>query len=180
MTDLIEVVYTECRNDPDLVGAVRYLRPTEGVLYMDPAGTHRCSCDYEQVSPTRWRNRRGSVVEVRQPEQLKTDHETSGERGAGLKYDGGKPRWVLLTQGCHAALRRVVEVLTFGAKKYQAHSWHKVENGQERYRDALYRHLSAYEGGEVNDPESGLPHLAHVATNALFILELEERKNARP
>ena|SRR5690554_920511 len=103
-----------------------------------------------------------------------------GERGAGLKYDGGKPRWVLLMQGCHAALLRVVEMLTFGAKKYRAHSWQEVENGQERYRDALYRHMNAYESGELTDPESGLPHLAHVATNALFMLELEERKNAKP
>lgn len=94
------------------------------------------------------------------------------ERGAGLKFDGGKPRWSLLMQGCAKALTGVAEVLTFGAKKYAAHSWKQVENNKERYRDALYRHLNAIERGEVLDPESGLPHWDHVACNALFLSEL--------
>lgn len=91
-----------------------------------------------------------------------------------MKFDGGKGRWSLLMQGCWHALSQVVDVLTFGAKKYSAHSWQQVEGGKERYRDALYRHLNAFESGEINDHESGLPHLAHVATNALFLLELNK------
>lgn len=98
---------------------------------------------------------------------------TTSARGAGLKFDGDKPRWTLMMQGLAFALSQVVAVLTFGAAKYQAHSWRKVENGQERYRDALYRHLAAYETGELVDPESGLPHMAHVATNAMFLMELD-------
>lgn len=98
----------------------------------------------------------------------------TSERGAGLKFDGDKPRWTLMMQGLAYALGLVVSVLTFGARKYEAHSWRQVENGPERYRDALYRHLAAYEAGEVNDPESGLPHLAHVTTNAMFLLELDK------
>ena len=100
------------------------------------------------------------------------------ERGAGLKFDSGKPRWSLLMQGCCRALLGVVNVLTFGAKKYSADSWRQVENGEERYRDALYRHLNAIESGEVIDPESGESHWAHVATNALFLEEL--RLAAKP
>ncbi len=96
------------------------------------------------------------------------------ERGAGLKFDGGKPRWNLLMAGMPAAVLSVVQVLSFGAQKYEAHSWRQVENGLERYTDALYRHLNAYATGEVNDPESGLPHLAHALTNLMFILELEK------
>lgn len=98
------------------------------------------------------------------------------ERGGGLKFDGDKPRWTLMMQGLAYALAQVVQVLTFGARKYQAHSWRKVENAPERYRDALYRHLAAYEAGEVNDPESGLPHLSHVTTNAMFLLELDKER----
>lgn len=92
-----------------------------------------------------------------------------GERGAGLKYDSGKGRWSLLMQGCSLALAGVVEVLGFGAKKYAAHSWKVVENGEERYRDALYRHLHAIERGEELDPESGLPHWDHLLCNACFL-----------
>ncbi len=101
------------------------------------------------------------------------------DRGAGLKFDGGKPRWNLLMAGLPDALSSVVQVLTFGAAKYEAHSWRQVENGLERYTDALYRHLNAYASGEVNDPESGLPHLAHALTNLMFIIELEKANASR-
>lgn len=97
--------------------------------------------------------------------------------GTGMKYDGGKPRMDLLLDGCPAALLQVAEVLTFGAKKYAAHSWHTVSEGKTRYKAALLRHLTAHAQGEVNDPESGLPHLAHAACCSLFILELEQRES---
>lgn len=90
-----------------------------------------------------------------------------------LKFDSGKPRWSLLMQGLAKGLAGIVAVLTFGAKKYAAHSWRNVQNGQERYKDALYRHLHAIESGELTDPESGCFHWSHVATNALFLHELE-------
>lgn len=96
----------------------------------------------------------------------------NGERGGGLKYDGGKPRWVLLMQGFPNALRGFAQVLTFGAKKYEAHSWRQVENGYERYRDALYRHLNAIEQGEEIDPESGEYHWDHVQFNVAACREL--------
>lgn len=100
---------------------------------------------------------------------------TASERWAapaGLKSDADKPRWSLLMQGCAKALAGVAAVLTFGAKKYAAHNWKQVENNKERYRDALYRHLNAIEGGELVDPESGLPHWDHVTCNALFLSQL--------
>jgi hypothetical protein len=90
-----------------------------------------------------------------------------------LKFDGGKPKWSLLMGGCREALSAVVDVLGFGAKKYEAHSWRAVDNGAERYKDALYRHMNAIERGEAADIESGLSHWAHVATNALFLCELD-------
>lgn len=96
----------------------------------------------------------------------------------GMKYDGGKPRMDLLLSGCPNALEQVSQILTFGAQKYAAHSWQTVPQGEDRYLAALLRHLTAHGKGEVNDPESGMSHLAHAACNALFILELEARKNA--
>ena len=100
---------------------------------------------------------------------VKFTEERQSERGAGLKFDGGKGRWTLMMQGCASALAGVVNVLGFGAKKYAAHSWKQVENGEERYRDALYRHLHAIERGEEIDPESGLPHWDHLCCNAMFL-----------
>lgn len=96
----------------------------------------------------------------------------------GMKYDSGKPRMDLLLSGCPNALEQVSKILTFGAKKYAAHSWQTVPQGEDRYLAALLRHLTAHSKGEKNDPESGMSHLAHAACNALFILELEIRKNA--
>jgi hypothetical protein len=86
------------------------------------------------------------------------------------KLDAGKPRWGLLP---FKPLAFVVRVLTKGAAKYRPHGWRSVENGVERYRDALLRHVAAHMDGEWLDPDSGEPHLAHVAANALFLLELE-------
>lgn len=101
-------------------------------------------------------------------------HQEDDSRGAGLKFDQGKPRPELLMHGMPVALAQIVDVLTFGAKKYAAHVWRQVENGKGRYTDALYRHLSAYAQGELTDQGSGLPHLAHAATNLLFLMELEQ------
>ena len=42
-----------------------------------------------------------------------------------------------------------------------------------RYVAELLRHLMAYQAGERRDPESGMPHLWHVATNAAFLVALE-------
>lgn len=97
--------------------------------------------------------------------------------GGGMKYDDGKPRMDLLLSGCPNALEQVSQILTFGAQKYAAHSWQTVPQGEDRYLAALLRHLTAHSKGEKNDPESGMSHLAHAACNALFILELEARKN---
>ncbi|MES9299123.1 dATP/dGTP diphosphohydrolase domain-containing protein, partial [Cutibacterium acnes] len=94
----------------------------------------------------------------------------------GMKYDGGKARMALLFDGCPNALEAVGQVLTFGAQKYAAHSCQTVPEGEERYKSALLRHLLAVGKGEAIDPESNLHHLAHAACNALFILELELRK----
>lgn len=98
--------------------------------------------------------------------------------GTGMKFDCDKPRMDLLLTGCPNALEQVSAILTFGAQKYAAHSWQTVPQGKERYLAALLRHLTAHGKGEVNDPESGMSHLAHAACNALFILELEMRKDA--
>ena len=85
----------------------------------------------------------------------------------GIKFDRGKDRWDLLPLGL---VQQVVRVFTFGAEKYTENSWQKLSNGYDRYKAALFRHIVAHEQGQLNDPESGLPHLAHAAWNALVLL----------
>lgn len=94
----------------------------------------------------------------------------------GVKYDNDKPRMDLLVSEVPVALESVAKALTLGAEKYPPNNWQRVPDGSSRYTAALLRHLTAYGKGEKVDPESGLSHLAHVATNALFILELENKK----
>jgi hypothetical protein len=88
----------------------------------------------------------------------------------GLKYDQEKPRYDLLPAG---AIDDMAKVLTFGAEKYAANSWQDVDCGLERYRAALLRHAFAIQKGETIDPESKLPHSAHIMCCAAFINELE-------
>ncbi len=90
------------------------------------------------------------------------------------KQDNGKERWDLLQW---AAVNEVVKVCTYGSKKYSDNNW---KQGKGLHPDRLFaacmRHLYAKRAGQDNDPESGLPHLAHAAWNLLAMLELEIRE----
>lgn len=157
-----------------------YLDPGSGCLFLDSTGTLCVGNEYKPSDRNRWRNGYGEVYEAR-PEANPVPETHPAGQSKDLKFDAGKPRWSLLMRGLAAALGGVVAVLTFGAKKYAAHSWRNVPNGEERYLDALYRHLDALQRGEKTDPESGLSHWSHVATNALFLHELEiQNDNAKP
>lgn len=93
-------------------------------------------------------------------------------QGVGAKNDAGKPRAGLMVKDFARALAAISHVSTMGVAKYSAGSWKTIPNAKERYYDALHRHILADAAGEVNDPESGLPHLAHAAWNNLALLEL--------
>ena len=92
----------------------------------------------------------------------------------GIKYDGDKLRWDLLAWD---ALEAIVDVYTYGAKKYADNNWQLID--KERYFAALCRHLVAHRKGEKVDAESGRSHLAHAAWNAITLLwfEMNEAKN---
>jgi len=99
----------------------------------------------------------------------------------GAKDDSDKPRLDLVLGDFATALWGVGLVGTFGANKYTDRGWHEVDNGIERYSNALLRHYLNFKRGEMDDPESNLPHLAHLAWNALAILQLymEEKNTIR-
>lgn len=86
----------------------------------------------------------------------------------GKKFDQGKPRFSLVP---NQAMSEVVDVLTFGASKYGDHNWKQIPGLQNRYYDALQRHLSAFRDGHTLDDESGKHHLAHAACCVLFMLQ---------
>lgn len=96
----------------------------------------------------------------------------------GRKDDQGKLRWGLLRRSLVGPLESVIRVLMYGASKYGDENWQAVENGKSRYRDALDRHLAEIDKGVLVDPDTGEPHLAHVATNALFLLWLHQKEQA--
>jgi len=158
---------------PDVV----YVRDKNGLFYRDGG----CLSDRPLVFEDGvWRTAVGTVLEV-----LEAGEDPAHEDTA-FKTDTGKPRWTLLLDcvaGCGRAVRAVVRVLNFavrpvseGGKGYVPHSWRQVPNARVRYEDALHRHLDAIRSGETHDPESGESHWAHVATNALFLWELDNPK----
>lgn len=95
----------------------------------------------------------------------------------GAKLDAGKLQAGLLSD-FSLALQAVAEVSTFGAKKYSRGGWQHVPNGEERYYDAMWRHL-LQERHEDIDPDSGLLHEAHRAWNVLAKLELRLRREKK-
>ena len=85
------------------------------------------------------------------------------------KADKGKPCPSL----CPVSLiEAVTAVRMYGTQKYgDPDNWKQVEPG--RYHQAMLRHiLAAWNDPYRIDPESGLPHIAHVATNIAFLLEV--------
>lgn len=107
-----------------------------------------------------------------------------GVMAGGKKYDDGKaPVMQGLFQFFPRALKEVALHSAYGAKKYEEKyedkNWSKVENGKNRYGDALSRHiLDQFIDGPI-DPESERLHACAMAWNALAYLEkvIEETDN---
>lgn len=86
----------------------------------------------------------------------------------GMKFDSGKLDYTLVPQ---IAIEALAVVLQYGARKYKRDNWRQVD--AQRYVAAFERHWQAYLVGEILDPETKLPHLAHAMTNLAFLLELK-------
>jgi len=90
-----------------------------------------------------------------------------------VKYDGGKsPVFRGALDYFPRAIEAVAEVSAFGASKYAWKGWEGVDDGFNRYSDAMVRHVTAEAKGQLLDPDSGLLHAAHTAWNANARLEL--------
>ena len=88
----------------------------------------------------------------------------------GRKFDSEKPKLYLLPP---KSIIEIGKVLTYGAEKYDAENWRKVDDLQNRYTSAALRHIFAHIDGEEVDEETGLSHLAHAMCCLLFKLEDE-------
>lgn len=90
-----------------------------------------------------------------------------------------KLRWDLLPL---SLIKKIVEVFSFGAKKYAPNTWQNLPDGYNRYKAAMFRHIVAFEEGETKDPESGLHHLQHACWNVLAMLyfSLKKEKDDNP
>lgn len=81
------------------------------------------------------------------------------------KFDTQKPDYNLLDWD---AIEDLIKVLQHGAEKYGRNNWKECTE-EFRYANAINRHVAAIQKGEITDPESGLPHAAHIMASAMFL-----------
>lgn len=86
---------------------------------------------------------------------------------AALHASAGKPGLQYLPW---RALTEVAKVIDFGAKKYSRNGWRKGMPWME-LAGSTVRHVAKWISGIDLDEESGLHHLAHAATDILFLVE---------
>lgn len=95
----------------------------------------------------------------------------------GIKFDDNKPRLADFLLDFKDIFLELAKVYEFGTNKYGRQNWKAVENGEERFTNAMIRHL--FKDGV--DDETGINHQTHVAYNALMRLHfiLEVNKNGK-
>lgn len=171
---------------------MKFRNPKTGKIYQtiaDAFQAHKCPCVCEDCPPVLIRNRLGcamwtyshpltaarlmgyEVIEDDDPAQGCGPQDVAFDwADQSAKTDAGKIRPTLVPP---ALIEAVAAVRGYGCSKYgDPDNWRRVE--PQRYRDALYRHWLAYlKNPEACDPESGLPHLWHLACNAAFLIEME-------
>ena len=117
-------------------------------------------CDQSQKS-------RNSVAKKEEANMDKPDQQA--------KADQGKPH----PSYCPVELiKGVVAVREHGTAKYgDPENWRKVS--ADRYHEAILRHvLEIWEDPFAVDPDSGLYHLQHIATNISFLLKMRREGKA--
>lgn len=143
--------------------SVEVIVPEKGFREFVPKGLRESAL--RSGDPVQVRFKDASVVQIfrRAPPQK--------EKQSGTKHDLGKSATALLPT---LALIKCGEIMDFGASKYDAHNWLKGLK-YVRLCSAVLRHLFLWLGGQENDDESGLSHLAHAAVDVLMLLEFTVR-----
>lgn len=108
---------------------------------------------------------------------MNTVNDPKGEAGAKKA-----PMWLLPP----VALEQTAWVHKLGNDKYGPFNWRKTGVCATTYVSAIMRHLNAWRDGEDLDPESGISHIAHIATSCNILLDaaacgtLQDDRNKRP
>lgn len=95
--------------------------------------------------------------------------EKSETKLADRKNDGKLPMHLVPAD----AIKAMAAVLKVGMDKYAERNWEKGAYFSVPY-SSLMRHLLAFWEGEDYDKESGELHIAHILTNAAFLLRYYE------
>lgn len=106
--------------------------------------------------------RESSAVTDRRPDQIR---DAVAHLSSGTKLDTGKLRHDLLPPD---AMGEVARIFTFGAEKYADRNWEKGMDWGRVYA-AQQRHMMAFWGGEMYDPETGMLHTAHATFGTLVL-----------
>lgn len=93
------------------------------------------------------------------PEETRVTSATGGQKGKKDEELGAVDP---------TALRILARVAAFGGKKYERSNYLKGYDWSLSF-DALQRHALAFWEGEDLDPESGLPHTAHMSWHSLAL-----------
>lgn len=91
---------------------------------------------------------------------------------SGVKHDDGKAPLDLIPP---EAILDEAKAWGFGAKKYGRYNF-RAGISFSRLIAAMLRHTFALLAGEDNDPESGLPHEAHIRCCAGMLAVMKKRK----
>jgi hypothetical protein len=138
-----------------------------------------CGCDEAQA----WRAKQDRAAEA---SARPADAPAGVPTGAGTidqgkaRHNAGKPPLHLVALD---GLALVAWVSAFGAEKYSERGWERAAaEGVFSWSDcvrALLSHTAKLLAGQRLDSESGLPHVGHIAWNALALCTMLVRRQGR-
>lgn len=96
--------------------------------------------------------------------QFKEEDANKSATGS-LRYNNGKPE---MSQLDPRFIMELAKLMTQSEKKYGKYNWALGQKYTTTY-DSLNRHMTAFLTGEEIDPESGIHHLIHCASNIMIM-----------
>ena len=95
-----------------------------------------------------------------------------------LRSNTGKPEMSYILT-FPQAIAELAKGCMYGGEKYERGNYLRGGKPLTEYVDCLLRHLTAWQNGEDDDPESGCSHLGHVLWNALALCQFALSGNSK-